>query len=131
MSPSPKARDYMSTDLITFGPDTDIHRAIRTLLEKRISGAPVVDEPDRLVGILSTKDCLRVAFSASYHRELGGTVSDYMSRDVKTVDADADIVEVAEMFVKGPYRRFPVTDNGRMIGLLARRDILKAIEDFW
>ncbi|MCK5274149.1 MAG: CBS domain-containing protein [Alphaproteobacteria bacterium] len=131
MSPSPTTRDYMSTDLVTFAPDTDIHRAIGTLLEKRISGAPVVDERGQLVGILSSKDCLRVAFSASYHQEPGGTVSDYMSREVKTVDAAADIVAVAEMFVKGPYRRFPVMENGRLVGLLSRHDILKAIEDLW
>ena len=131
MSPSPKARDYMSTDLVAFTPDTDIHRAIGMLLKNRFSGAPVVDEQGRLVGILSSKDCLRVAFSASYHKEPGGTVSDYMSREVKTVDAAADIVEVAEMFVKGPYRRFPVMENGRLVGLLSRRDILKAIEDLW
>jgi len=131
MSPSPKARDYMSTDLVAFTPDTDIHRAIGMLLKNRFSGAPVVDEQGRLVGILSSKDCLRVAFSASYHKEPGGTVSDYMSREVKTVDAAADIVKVAEMFVKGPYRRFPVMENGRMVGLLNRRDILKAIEDLW
>ncbi len=131
MSPSPRARDYMSTDLVAFTPDTDIHRAIGILLKNRFSGAPVVDEQGKLVGVLSSKDCLRVAFSASYHKEPGGTVSDYMSREVKTVDAAADIVEVAEMFVKGPYRRFPVMENGRMVGLLNRRDILKAIEDFW
>ena len=131
MSPSPIARDYMSKDLVTFTPDTDIHRAIRVLLEKRISGAPVVDERGDLVGILSKKDCLRVAFSASYHKELGGPVSEYMSRDVQTVEAGADIVEVAEKFVKGPYRRFPVMDNGRLVGQLSRHDILKAIEQLW
>ena len=125
------ARDYMSKDLVTFTPGTDIHRAIRVLLEKRISGAPVVDERGGLIGILSKKDCLRVAFSASYHKELGGPVSEYMSRDVQTVEAGADIVEVAEKFVKGPYRRFPVMDNGRLVGQLSRHDILKAIEQLW
>jgi CBS domain-containing protein len=121
----------MSTDLVTFTPDTDIHRAVGMLLENRISGGPVVDERGRLVGILSSKDCLRVVFSASYHKEPGGTVSDFMSRDVKTVDADANIVEVAEMFVKGPYRRFPVMENGQLAGQLSRHDILKAIGDLW
>jgi CBS domain-containing protein len=121
----------MSTDLVTFAPDTDIHRAIGMLLENRISGGPVIDERGRLVGILSKKDCLRVAFSASYHKEPGGSVSDYMSRDVKTVEADADIIEVAEMFVKAAYRRFPVMKNGQLVGQLSRHDILKAIRDLW
>ena len=121
----------MTTNLVAFTPGTDIHRAVGMLLEKRISGAPVIDEQGHLVGILSSKDCLKVAFSASYHREPGGTVSNYMSSDVKTVDVAADIVAVAEMFVKGPYRRFPVMENGRLVGLLSRHDILKAIEDLW
>jgi CBS domain-containing protein len=123
----------MSTDLVTFAPDTDIHRAIGMLLENRISGGPVIDERGRLVGILSKKDCLRVAFSASYHKEPGGSVSDYMSRDVQTVEASADIIEVAEMFVKAAYRRFPVMKNGQLVGQLSRHDILKAkaIRDLW
>lgn len=131
MNPAPTARDYMSTDLVTFAPDTDIHRAIGMLLENRISGGPVIDERGRLVGILSKKDCLRVAFSASYHKEPGGSVSDYMSRDVQTVEASADIIEVAEMFVKAAYRRFPVMKNGQLVGQLSRHDILKAIRDLW
>ena len=121
----------MSKELVTFTPDTDIHRAIKVLLEKRISGAPVVDERGDLVGILSKKDCLKVAFSTSYHKEPGGPVSGYMSRDVETVEAGADIVEVAEKFVKGPYRRFPVVESGRLVGQLSRHDILRAIEQLW
>ena len=74
---------------------------------------------------------LKIAFSASYHKEPGGSVSDYMSRDVQTVDASADIIEVAEMFVKAAYRRFPVMKNGQLVGQLSRHDILKAIRDLW
>ena len=121
----------MSTDLVTFTPETDIHRAVDILLTRRISGAPVVDEQGRLVGILSKKDCLRMAFSSSYHKEPGGTVSDYMTQDVQTVEAAADIVQVAEIFVKGPYRRYPVTDDGRLVGQISRHDILQAIRDMW
>lgn len=131
MNVSPKARDYMSRNPITLTPGTDVHQAIRIFLDKRVSGAPVVDEQGRLVGVLSSRDCLKVAFSASYHREPGGTVSDYMSREVEAIDADTDIVEVAGRFLKGRYRRFPVVENGQLVGLLSRYDILKAIEDLW
>jgi CBS domain-containing protein len=131
MNKSPTARDYMSAKVITFTPDMDIHRAVKLLLKHGISGAPVLDSADNLVGILSKKDCLKVAFSASYHRDWGGRVSEYMSRNVETVDVDIDILGVAERFLKGPYRRFPVLANNRVVGVISRHDVLRALEDLW
>ena len=72
------ASDYMAASLITFTPDTPVLDAIHELLEKRISGAPVLDEQGHLVGMLSEQDCLKVALSAGYHGELGGRVSEFM-----------------------------------------------------
>jgi CBS domain-containing protein len=131
MSPARTASDYMSSKLITLTPETDIHRAVKILLKNRISGAPVLDERGRLVGVLSKKDCFKVAFGASYHKEWGGRVSDYMSRDVQTVDAATDIVEVAQIFLKGPYRRFPVMAEDRLVGQISRHDVLRALDDLW
>ncbi len=131
MTISTAARDHMTSDLITLTPDMDIHRAMRILLDKRLSGAPVIDSKGDLVGVLSKKDCLKVAFSASYHKDWGGPVSDYMNRDVQTIEADTDIVEVAETFLKGPYRRFPVMENGRLVGQISRCDVLRALDDLW
>ena len=71
--------DIMATRLVTFSPDTNIHEAIRILLEKRISGAPVVDAAGALVGVLSKKDCLKIVFSSRYHDDRGGPVRDFMS----------------------------------------------------
>ncbi|MDP6707471.1 MAG: CBS domain-containing protein [Alphaproteobacteria bacterium] len=121
----------MAKELVTFSPDMDLHQAIKMLLAKRISGAPVVDDQGGLVGILSKKDCLKVAFAASYHKELAGPVADYMSTSVETVDADDDIVEVAELFLRSTYRRFPVMERGRLVSQISRHDILQAIEDLW
>lgn len=131
MTRSATARDYMSHRLVTLTPDTDIHHAIKLLLKNRISGAPVIDERGELIGILSKKDCLKVAFRASYHKEWGGKVSEYMSENVETVDAETDVVEVAERFLKGPYRRFPVTSGGRLVGQISRHDVLRALDDLW
>jgi CBS domain-containing protein len=119
----------MSSRLVTLAPETDIHRAMKTLLENRISGAPVLDERGELVGLLSKKDCLKVAFSATYHKEWGGRVSDYMSREVQTIDAATDIVAVAQIFLKGPYRRFPVLSNDRLVGQISRHDVLRALDE--
>lgn len=122
---------YMSTDLISLTPDTGIIQAMTTLLENRISGAPVLDNQGHLVGVLSQKDCLRSALNASYHQELGGIVGDYMSTEVETMDADLDIVQAAERFIASPYRRFPVTSQGRLVGQISRADLLRALVEQW
>lgn len=124
-------RDHMTTDLVTFRPEQRIHDAIARLLERGISGAPVVDDAGRLVGVLSNKDCLRLAFEASYHQDWGGLVSDAMSSPVETVAPDQDIVQVADLFLHGSYRRYPVVEDGRLVGLVTRADVLRALEHLW
>lgn len=131
MSQTLTTKDYMTSDVITFTPEMDIHAAIKMLVENQISGAPVLEDSGTLVGILSTRDCLNVSFSASYHKDGGGRVSDYMSETVETVDAGTDIVEVADLFLKSRYRRFPVIEKDRLVGLISRYDVLRALEDLW
>ena len=77
--PAPTVDDYMARDLFTFGPEDDIHTAVKILLDHRISGAPVLDRHGELIGVLSKKDCFKVIYSASYYRDWGGRVQDYMS----------------------------------------------------
>ncbi len=128
---TPKVADYMATRLTTLTPETDILKAMKMLLDKGISAAPVIDDRGRLVGLLSKKDCLKVAFTASYHQEWGGTVADFMTHEVETVDAETDIVGAAEIFLNGPYRVFPVLRDGRLAGMISRHDILRALNDQW
>ncbi|WP_348674319.1 CBS domain-containing protein [uncultured Abyssibacter sp.] len=122
-----KAKDYMTANLVTLSPDTNVMEAIRILLDKGISGAPVVDKMGRLVGLLSEKDCMRVATHAGYYGEAGGKVSEFMSPDVVTVDGDTSVIEIAKMFMEKPFKRYPVVDDNRLIGSISRRDVLKAI----
>jgi len=119
--------DIMTTKLVTFQPDQNIHQAIHILLEKRISGAPVVNDDGKLVGILSRKDCLKTAFNSSYHEGWGGQVRDYMVSEVKTLDADLDIVAAVQLFLDASFRRFPVMRDGELAGLVSRHDILTAL----
>jgi CBS domain-containing protein len=119
--------DIMTTELVTFHPDQNIHEAIHILLEKRISGAPVVDDAGKLVGILSRKDCLRIAFNTCYHDGWGGLVQDYMVIDIKTLDASLDITSAVQLFLDAPFRRFPVMRQGQLVGLVCRHDILNAL----
>jgi predicted transcriptional regulator len=127
----PSVDDYMTRDLITFRPSDDIHKAIRVLLDRRISGAPVVDDDERLVGVVSKKDCLKVVYSAGYHQDWGGQVEQYMSPDVITLESGTDIISAADRFMQSSFRRFPIVINDRIIGLICRHDILRALEDLW
>jgi CBS domain-containing protein len=131
MNNIPTVNDYMADVLITFLPSDNIHKAARTLLEKRISGAPVVDDKGNLVGVLSKRDCLKVVYVASYHQDWGGRVDEYMSQEVRTIESGTDIIAAADLFVESIYRRFPVLENGRMVGQISRQDILRALYDQW
>ncbi len=121
-------KDYMSRTLVTFRPDTDVLDAIHKLVEHRIAGAPVVDDAGNLVGMLSEFDCMKVALQAAYHESFGGPVSEYMTTDVSTVNAQMSIIDLAQTFAEKGYRRFPVTDRNRLVGQISRRDVLRALE---
>jgi CBS domain-containing protein len=119
--------DIMVTRLVTFMPDTSIHDAIRVLLDRRISGAPVVDADGTLVGVLSKKDCLKIVFSSQYHDDRGGPVRDFMSTPVETLDAEQDFVSAAQRFLDSHMRRFPVLREGKLVGQVSRADILEVL----
>lgn len=121
-------RDYMNANLVTFTPDLDVMKAIKKLVEYRISGAPVIDKHGNLIGLLSEKDCLKVCLQATYYNEAGGSVGEYMTRDVTYIDADMTIPELAERFMSDPFRRYPVMDENRLVGQISRRDVLRALE---
>lgn len=127
----PRIADYMTRDLILLGPGMEILHAMKTLLEHRISGAPVVDADGRLVGVLSKKDCLRAALQGAYHQEWGGQVATCMSKNPETLDADLDLVAAAEYFLSSEYRRFPVLRDGKLVGQISRADLLRALLENW
>ncbi len=128
---SVKASDYMARDLVVFSPDTDLFQAIHQLLQRKISGAPVVNEEGVLVGMLSEVDCLRAILTLTYHEEeFGGKVAQYMSQDLCTIEYDADIIKVAETFIRNGMRRLPVVQRGKLVGQISRRDVLRAVEVF-
>jgi CBS domain-containing protein len=121
-------KDYLARTVVTFKPDTPVLDAVHTLVKNRIAGAPVVDDEGNLVGMLSELDCMKVALQAGYYGDYGGPVSDYMSEGVKTVNIEMSIVDLAQVFIDEGFRRFPVTDNNRLVGQISRRDVLRALE---
>ena len=117
--------------LITFTPDQSINEIIDIIIEKRISGAPVLDANRKLVGIISERDCLRLIVDQAYHNlpHNAPKVSDYMTRQVKTLSPESDVVAAATEFLSTPIRRLPVVENGVLIGQISRIDILRAAKN--
>lgn len=115
-------------NLITFSPDQTIQDVIEIIINKGISGAPVLDKDRKLVGIISEKDCLRIIVDQAYHNLPASDrkVSDYMTSKVKILSPDSDVVEAANEFLNSPIRRLPIVEDGKLIGQVSRRDILKA-----
>ena len=120
-------RDYMAGSIVSFKPETDVLDAIHELVRHRLAGAPVVNDQGELVGMLSELDCLRVSLNAGYYGDWGGPVADFMSPDVETVDADMNIIDLAQKFIDCGFRRFPVLRNNRLVGQISRRDVLRAL----
>ena len=122
---------YMAKDLITFKRDTEINEVIDTLLEKKISGAPVLNDNNEIIGVIDDKDCLHVLVDSVYHNLpiRKRIVDTYMTDVYKTISIDSDIVDVANEFLKSYFKRFLIVNhNGKLMGQISRRDILKAIQ---
>ena len=123
--------DFMTTHLATARPEMDLLALVDLLLIQGISGAPVVDQDGKLVGMISEQDCLRKILVGTYQGDVGGRVEDAMTSPVETVKMGASIVEVAEQMLVTNRRRFPVVDlEGRLRGQISRRDLLKAVRAY-
>ena len=125
------ARDIMAKSLITFRAGQSIDDAIKALLKHSISGAPVVDDDKHLIGILSELDCLRTFSSDEFlgdEQEQAGLVEHFMSTGPQTIEPELDVYRIAHHFINGSIRRLPVVEDGRLIGQVSRRDVLRAVD---
>lgn len=123
----PTVSDIMDRSFVRLKPEMDVYRAIEILLSRGITGAAVVDDSDHLVGILSERDCLKLLLLGAYENLPSGRVADFMSPEVRTISSETDLFTVADFFTKNIYRRLLVVDNGRLVGQITRRDLLRAI----
>jgi predicted transcriptional regulator len=126
-----RVRDYMAQHLVTLRPDDEVLRAINTLIEHKIAGAPVIDENRNLVGLLTEKDCMQVVVNATYHSEYAGLVADFMSTEVEVIDAEDTIINAAKRFLNKRYHRYPVMHENRLVGQISRSDVIRALGDVW
>lgn len=124
-------REFMSTDVVTLKPDMDVLQALYLLLRHKISGAPVVDANGALIGMLTERDCMKVALDAAFHQQSGGTVADFMATDVVTVPAEEAIIDTVRRFYDGRYLRYPVVDGTGLVGVISRSDAMRVIGEYW
>jgi CBS domain-containing protein len=119
------------SDIITFKPDQPIQDVISIIINKKIAGAPVLDDQHHLVGIISEKDCLRLIVDQAYYNMPAETrkVSDYMTAKVQTLSSKTTVVDAAIEFLNSPIRRFPIVEDGMLIGQVSRRHILRAAQN--
>src|SRR5688572_10129549 len=106
-------RDIMTRGVVTFSPETTAEEAIETLVEQRISGAPVVDAEGRLLGVLTEYHLLQIASFPSLQDQ---TVGELMTRAVWVISEDADLTAAAELLARHRIRRLPVVNQGRVVG---------------
>jgi CBS domain-containing protein len=114
----------MTPSLVTVRPEASIDEAIDLLLREQISGLPVLDDDGRLVGVITEFALLAIAYD---RRVKNHTVSQHMTRDLITVDADDPVSRVADLCIVHRVRRVPVIKEGRLVGVIARRDVLRAL----
>ncbi|ARV09577.1 inosine-5-monophosphate dehydrogenase [Winogradskyella sp. PC-19] len=123
-----KVKDYMTTNLITFSPNQKVHSVVEAIIKNKISGGPVVNEKNELIGIISEGDCLKqLSESCYYNMPLEeDLVEKRMIKDVETIDGNMDIFDAANKFLSSKRRRFPIVENGKLVGQISQKDILKA-----
>jgi len=124
----PFAKDVMERDVITVSPETGVEDAMALLIEKGISGMPVVDAQGNMVGIVTEKDMLTLLYGSLYEQpEAAKTVADLMTTGVKSVNEDDEITDVTECLIDNDFRRVPVLSDGKLVGLISRPDIMRVI----
>lgn len=123
-----KVKDYMSRDLIVFKPQDSVEEVIQSLIKNKISGGPVVNEKNELVGMISEGDCLKQISESRYYNMpmQQDTVETRMIKDVETIDGNMNIFDAANKFLDAKRRRFPIVEGGKLVGQISQKDILKA-----
>ncbi|MBS4051700.1 CBS domain-containing protein [Methylomonas rivi] len=119
--------DYMSKHPVTVSPDTEVSLAFKKMLDHKITSVPVVDSHGKLVGIFSEKDGMKVVIESAYNQSMTGKVSEFMTAAPLVVDIEDSLVDVAAKFQNSPIRSFPVFQDGAMVGMISRVDVLRAL----
>ncbi len=123
------ARDFMITKLVTLRPEMDVMKAVQLLLKNRISGAPVVDQDNKYLGVFSEKCSMNVLLDAAYEQLPSNEVRVFMDTEARTIKPDTHLLSIAQVFLLTYSRRLPVLEEGRLVGQVSRRDVLRVSLD--
>ena len=121
--------DNMTKKLITFNPGDSLVHVINLLIKNKISGGPVVNDKNELIGIISEGDCMKHISDSKYYNmpmDSDNTVEKNMASEVETIDKNMNIFDAATKFISSKRRRFPIVENGKLIGQISQKDVLKA-----
>lgn len=123
-----KVSDYMTKKLITFKPDQSVLEVMNTLIKNKISGGPVVNDKNELLGIISEGDCMKqISESRYYNMPMENMIVEkHMVKEVETIDGNMNVFDAANKFVSSKRRRFPILENGKLVGQISQKDVLKA-----
>ena len=120
--------DYMTKKLITFNPEQSVLEVMEAFIKYNISGGPVVNEKNELVGIISEADCMKQISESRYFNMpiLDKSVERFMTKGVETIPCDMNIFDAASRFYNNNRRRLPVLKDGKLVGQISRKDIVVA-----
>ncbi|MDA0177786.1 MULTISPECIES: CBS domain-containing protein [Mesoflavibacter] len=123
-----KVKDYMTKDLITFKPNQTVEDVVETLIKNKISGGPVINDNNELIGIISEGDCIKQISESRYYNAptQDSLVENHMIKNVETIDGNLNIFDAANKFLSAKRRRFPIVEDGKLVGQISQKDILKA-----
>jgi len=122
-----KVKDYMTVKAVTFTPEMSLTAALNKVMRSEHLGGPVIDDKERVIGFLSEQDLLDKLVKVSYFCQDTHNVSDCMYREVLSVSPEMSIIELADLMKVGKPKVYPVVDNGKLVGIISRKDVLRAI----
>jgi CBS domain-containing protein len=116
--------EIMTRDVVTVRSNADVYDAVRMMVDGNITGLPVVDDDEKLVGMVTEKDVMRRLLNTQSTK---GTVQDCMITDVVSFDVNDNLLDVVKTLVEGGFRRVPIESEGELKGIISRRDIIAYI----
>ncbi len=128
MQKVPSVRDIMKETTCSVPPDMHVFEAADFIVAKKVSGVPVIDRNDTLVGFLTEKDCLRMQVVAHQYNMTGRTVRDIMSGINQGLHPETDLLTAAAAFLACNFATLPVIDGSQLVGSITRQGMLKAVQ---
>ena len=119
-----ETKTIMTTDVITVERHTPLSRVVEILVDNNITGLPVVNDDGTLAGIISEKDVLSLVYDSE---DDSANVEDFMTKDVVSFEQNEDLIAICECLVNNNFRRVPIVADGKLVGVISRKDIIKYI----